>query len=129
MVKIKIIEIHCAEGYDSYGDCQYSKQVADWSDWDEVTEDEFKDLVKWTNEENSRYNQHIKFVIASPSQISAKLTVKEYRDRLKQKENEKKIRLKAASDKRAKQAATIAKRKKEKELKLLKELQSKYVKS
>ena len=131
MVKIKIIEIYGTTVYDKYGnDIDFNQFVQNDSDWDNVTETEFEQLKLWTDEQNrTSHRDGRQYFIATPYVRKPKLILREYYEKLKKIADEKAAKEQKKKDRETKRIATIAKKQKEKELRLLKELQSKYVKS
>jgi hypothetical protein len=124
-MKIKIISYYSDYGCDDYSDKWI---MHGFTDWDEVTTEEYSLLVKWAAKRNSDQSV-MKYIIYRQEDVDTQSRIQDYLDTIAAEER-------AAEEKRkkreaAKQAKELAKKKlKEADEKaLLEQLQKKYSKS
>ncbi len=124
-MKVKILEIHCHEySRDDYCDGIYA--LHDMTDWDDVSEEDFKVLLNWAQVENAKYGKIAKYVLITDKNISVPKTIKAYLNRAKMQELEKAERERKQKEAQEKRDATIKKKQEAKQKKLLEELKAKF---
>lgn len=113
-MKIKIVSYY-QQGYVSDHDPNWV--MRDCTDWDEVTDDEYKVLVKWVAKKN-REQFEPQYIIYRQEDVSATARIKDYFDMMaaeelaaeeKRKKREAKARARALAAKKLKEAEERAK--------------------
>lgn len=121
-MKIKIVS-HYQQGYVCDHDPNWV--MRDCTDWDEVTDDEYKVLVKWVEKKN-REQYDLQYIIYRQEDVNVKARIKDYFDMMaaeelaaeeKRKKREAKARARALASKKLKEAEERAQ---------LEELKKKY---
>lgn len=124
MPKVKILEVYCTYTYNGYEyDYERVYNKGEKTDWEEVTDEEFKLLRRWVKD---NWGNDPGYILITESSVKVKKIVADYLQKAKEEEEKKSLAEKKRIAREEKRKLTIQLKKEEREKKLLQKLKGKY---